>query len=137
MTKTSRPTFDAPIKHSTKSLTVDNSSVLRWKLFTHVSKNTVRMIVLGINAPINNISVILWLSVWFVEQTRVSTDLSQVTDNYRIKWYRVHLAMNKIRNHNFTTLVGLGTDCTSNCKSNYHTITTTTTRKYYLCINLQ
>ena len=29
-----------------------------------------------------------------------------------------------------TTLVEINTDCTGSCKSNYHTITTTTTHKY-------
>jgi hypothetical protein len=37
--------------------------------------------------------------------------------------YRVHLAMNEIRIHNFTVD---NTDCTGSCKSNYHTITTMT-----------
>ena len=37
--------------------------------------------------------------------------------------YWVHLAMNRVR---LTALVVIGTDCTGSCKSNYHTITTTT-----------
>jgi len=37
--------------------------------------------------------------------------------------YRVHYAMNGAKTPN---LVVIGTDCTGSCKSNYHTITTTT-----------
>ena len=44
------------------------------------------------NATFNNISVILWWSVLFVEET---TDLPQVTDKFR-----VHIAMSGIRAHN-------------------------------------
>jgi hypothetical protein len=40
---------------------------------------------------------------------------------WNIKLYRVHLAIRRI-----LTLVVIGTDCTGSCKSNYHTIMTTT-----------
>ena len=51
-----------------------------------------------------------------------TTDLSQVTDTlYHIARNRVHLTM---KGFEITTVLVISTDCTSSCKSNYHTVMT-------------
>jgi len=54
------------------------------------------------------------------------TDLPQVTDNlYHITLYIEYTSPST--GFELTTWVVIGTNCTSSCTSNYHTITTTTT----------
>jgi hypothetical protein len=52
-----------------------------------------------------------------------TTDLSQVTD-------KLHIMLHTWSRFELTTLVMIGTDCIGSCKSNYHTITATTTPGY-------
>jgi len=82
--------------------------------------------VIVFNATFNNISVISWRSVLLVEEAGVirrkpSTCRKSLTNFITYMLYRVHLAMNGVW-FEITTIVVIDTDCTGNCKSNYHTV---------------
>jgi hypothetical protein len=57
------------------------------------------------------------------EDREKTTDLAQVTD----KLYYLMLYISPCSRFELTTSVVIGTDCIGSCKSNYHTITATTT----------
>ena len=83
--------------------------------------------VMVLNATFNNILFILWWSVLLVEvnlscRRSLTNFITQLCTKYTSPWIGFELPI----------LVVMGTDCTSSCKSNYHTITTTTALNYFL-----
>ena len=66
------------------------------------------------NATFNNISVISWRSVLFIEETRKN------------HW--------SVTSH-WQTLVVISTACIGSCKSSYHTITTALYKTWYIAIH--
>jgi hypothetical protein len=82
--------------------------------------------VMVFNATFNNISVISWLSVLLVEETRIPEENHRPAachwQTLSHKVARVHLAWVGFE---LTTLVVIGTDFTSSSNSNYYKITTT------------
>ena len=91
-----------------------------WMCVSCITKNMALRLVLFkmFNTTFNNISVISWRSVLLVEETGV------LGENHT-RLYRVHLAWVGFE---LKTIMVIGTDCTGSCKSNYHTIMTTTAR---------
>ena len=85
-------------------------------------------LVILLNVTFNNISVISWPSVLLVEENRVPGE-----NHIPVASHRQTLSHNVLsstprheRRSNSQPLVVIGTDCIGNCKSNYHTISTTT-----------
>jgi hypothetical protein len=92
-----------------------------------------RWVVYGFNVTFNNISVISWRSVLPVEEIGVPGEnhravaiksltklITRCCIEYTSPWAGFEL----------TTSVVIGSDFIGSCKSNYHTITTTTAPKY-------
>jgi len=77
------------------------------------------------NATFNNISVISWWSVSLVEET--GENHRPVASNRQTLSHNVVLSIPcHEQGSNSQLLVVMGTDCTGSCKSNDHTITSTT-----------
>jgi hypothetical protein len=86
--------------------------------------------VMVFNATFNNISVISWWSVLLVNETRVAGEnhyLPDATHWQTLSHNVVSSAPHQWAGFKLPTLVVIGTDCTSSCKSSYHMIMTTTT----------
>jgi len=82
-----------------------------------------------LNATFNNISVISWRSV--LETGVPGENHRLVVSHWQILSHNVVSStprheFNGVRSHNVSGNILVGTDCTGSCKSNYHTITTTT-----------
>jgi hypothetical protein len=79
------------------------------------------------NATFNNISVIPWMSVLLAEDTRVPWEYHRpVISHWQTLSHNVvSITLRHERDSNSYLLV-MGTDCIGSCKSNYHTIMTTT-----------
>ena len=77
------------------------------------------------NATFNNISVISWRSALWVEETAVHGE------NH---WPAASHWQTPRTGFELKTSVAIGTDCICSCKSNYHTITATTSSYFEMKI---
>ena len=95
-----------------------------WLLSKFIPKKRVDLV--WFYTTFNNTSVISWQSVLFLEETggRGENHRPVVSHWQTLSHNVVHLPLIEIQTH--ITSVVIGTDCTSSCKSNYHTITATT-----------
>jgi hypothetical protein len=80
------------------------------------------------NATFNNITVISWWLVLLKEEIGLPGENHRPDASH---WQTLsHNVVSSTHRHeqgsNSLTLVVIGIDCTGSCKSNYHTITTTT-----------
>jgi hypothetical protein len=82
------------------------------------------------NANFNNISVISWRSVLLVEETGGPGENHRPVASH-CKLYHIMLYTSPWSRFELATSVVIGTDCIGSCKSNYHTITVTTTPILY------
>ena len=84
-----------------------------------------RVMVMVFSSIFNNILVILLRSVLLVEETGVPGKNMEQLPHITDKLYHIMLC-SPWAGFELTTSVVIGTDCICGCKSNYHTITTTT-----------
>ena len=78
------------------------------------------------NATVNNISVISWRSVLLVEETRVLGENHRpVASHWQTLSHNIVSSTPRDLNSQPYLWLMICTDCTCNCKSNYHTTTTT------------
>ena len=79
------------------------------------------------NVTFNNISVISWRSILLVEETRVSGENHQPAgSHWKTLSHDFVSSTPRLSGFELIALVVIGTYCIGSCKSNYHTIMTTT-----------
>jgi hypothetical protein len=81
------------------------------------------------NAIFNNISVISWRSVTSVEEIRVPAGNHRPAASH-CQMLSYNAVLSTRARFELTTLMVIDTNCTGSCKTNYHTITTTTVPVY-------